>query len=77
MARTASASHLLDPLVPQWQDLLQRWALDGWISRFELADRLVARPFAPLLTNCWSAGSARHSCSSNWAADHEHGLSEP
>ena len=77
MDRTASASHLLDPLVPQWQELLQRWALDGSISRSELADRLVARPFDPFHTNCWSVGSARHSCSSDWAADRGYGLSEP
>jgi len=63
MDRTASASHLLDPLGHQWQELLQRWALDGSISRSELAIRLVARSFAPLHTNCWSAASARHSCS--------------
>jgi hypothetical protein len=49
MDRTASASHLLDPLGHQWQELLQRWALDGSISRSELAIRLVARSFAPLL----------------------------
>jgi len=77
MDRTASARRLMDLLLPQWQELLQRWALDGSISRSELAIRLVARSFAPLHSNCWSVGSAQHSCSRARSGDREHGLTEP
>jgi len=77
MDQSASARRLLDLLLTHWQERPQRWPLDGWISRSEVAIRLVARPFAPLHTNRWSAASARHSCSSDWAADREHGLSDP
>lgn len=92
MVRSASASRLLNLLLPQWHELPQRWVLDGSISSCaqgalhqddlppllaEPALRAIARPFAPLHSNCWSVGSAQHSCRSDWAADHEHGLPEP
>lgn len=82
MDRTASVSRLLDLLLPQWNELLQGWALDGSISRAardalrlegeppllgEVAIRLVARGLASDHTICWPAGSARHHCSSSWA----------
>ena len=83
MDRTASASRLLDLLLPQWHELLQGWALDGSISGAaqdslcldgvppllgEVAIRLVSRGLASDHTICWPAGSARHRCSSSWAA---------
>lgn len=92
MVRTASASPLLNLLLPQWHELPQRWVLDGSISSCqqgalhqddlppllaEPALRAIARPFAPLHTNSLSAGFAMPSCSSDWAADREQGLSEP
>ena len=77
MDRSASASRLLDLLLPQWQERPQRWALDGWISRSELAIRLVARPFAPLHAISWTAGSAGHVCSRARSGGREHGLCEP
>ena len=92
MVRTASASRLLNLLLPQWHELPQRWVLDGSISSCaqgalhqddlppllaEPALRAIARPFAPLHTNSWSAGSARPSCSRARFGDREHGLTEP
>ena len=58
MVRSASAASLLNLLLPQWQELLQGWAIDDSISRAATeALRLNAEP--PLLAqlvNRWAAG---------------------
>jgi uncharacterized protein (TIGR03032 family) len=91
MDRISSTSSLLDPLVPQWQELLQRWTLDGSISSSAQealhkdaqspqlavpATWLVARPFVPEHTTNWFTDAARQICSRTWFKDREHGLSE-
>jgi hypothetical protein len=92
MDRTASASSSLDLLSPQWQELLQRWALDDSISSSGQealhkdaqppllavqATWLVARPFGPDHTTYWLTDAARRVCGRAWSADREYGLSEP